>query len=407
MLSKAVCARGLALVDLAGTERLKKVVILNPKGGSGKTTLAFGVAGYLACTGRTVALLDMDRQGSSHRWLGNRSAELPAIRFLSAPADAAGTISVPADIDVVVIDAPAALSAEELTDYTCGMHAILVPVLPSDIDIHAASQLVSDLLLKAQVSRRNGRLGIVANRVKQRTIAYRQLMRFLESLSIRLIGVLRDSQNYTRAAAEGRCLHEMTASQVSKDMAQWKAITEWLEDRLATPLTPRDWLRPATRRRPKRRLQRMLLPAAAVIGGLAIGTWHFAGTYKTPAGAASRLTDPPITLSSTPIQPIVSYRQTSTITPREHRPEALVPQATEPTATQVDEPAPRWRLAGVVQSGGARVLVLHDPSSDTTVNLNIDREFEGWSVADSGSNYAVLRRGSREIRLALNEEIAN
>ena len=308
---------------------------------------------------------------------------------------------------MVVIDAPAALSAEELTDYTCGMHAILVPVLPSDIDIHAASRLVSDLLLKAQVSRRNGRLGIVANRVKQRTIAYRQLMRFLESLSIKLIGVLRDSQNYTRAAAEGRCLHEMAASQVSKDMAQWKAITEWLEDRLATPLTPRDWLRPATRRRPKRRLQRMMLPAAAVIGGLAIGTWYLAGTYKTPVGATSRLTDPPITLSSTPIQPIVPYHQTSTTTPRENRPEALVHQATEPTATQVDEPGSRWRLVGVVQSGGARVLVLNDRSSDSTVNLSIDSEFDGWSVADSGRDYAVLRQGSREIRLGLNEETTN
>lgn len=395
------------MVDLAGTKRLKRVVILNPKGGSGKTTLAFGIAGYLACTGRTVALLDMDRQGSSKRWLENRPAELPAIRSLSAPADTAGRISVPSDIDVVVIDAPAALSAEELADYTCGMHAILVPVLPSDIDIHAASRLVSDLLLKAQVSRRNGRLGIVANRIKQHTIAYRQLMRFLKSLSIRLIGVLRDSQNYARAAAEGRCLHEMTASRVSKDMAQWIAITEWLEDRLATPLTPRDWLRPATNRHPRRRLQRMILPAAAVIGGLAIGAWYLAGKYETPVGAISRLPDPAIVSSSAPIQPIVPYRQTSTIALQENRSEALEHKASEPTAIQVDEPGSRWHLAGVVQGGGARVLVLNDRSNDTTVNLSTDREFDGWSVADSGSDYAVLRQGSREIRLGLNEETTN
>ena len=107
--------------------------------GSGKTTLAFSIAGYLAWTGRKVALLDMDRQGSSKRWLQNRSPKLPAILALSAPADPAARISVPSDIDVVVIDAPAALSAEALADYTCGMHAILVPVLPSDIDIHAAT----------------------------------------------------------------------------------------------------------------------------------------------------------------------------------------------------------------------------------------------------------------------------
>ena len=149
------------------------------------------------------------------------------------------------------------------------------------------------------------------------------------------------------------------------------------------------------------------LPAAAVIGGLAIGTWYFAAIYKTPVGATSRLTDPPIPLSSAPIHPIVPNRQTSTSTPRENRPEAKVHQATEPTATQVDDPGSRWRLAGVVQSGGARVLVLNDRSSDTTVNLSIDSEFDGWSVADSGRDYAVLRQGSREIRLGLNEETTN
>lgn len=391
-------------MNLSGTEDLKRVVILNPKGGSGKTTLAFSIAGYLAWTGRKVALLDMDRQGSSKRWLQNRSPKLPAILALSAPADPAARISVPSDIDVVVIDAPAALSAEALADYTCGMHAILVPVLPSDIDIHAASRLVSDLLLKAQVSRRNARLGIVANRIKERTIAYRQLMRFLESLSIKLIGVLRDSQNYARAAGEGCCLHEMTASKVSKDMAQWEGITKWLEDRLATPLTPRDWLRPTASRRPKRRLPSLMLPAAAVIAGLAVATWYFAESSQTKDGVPSELSDPSITLGATSIQPIIRNRQNSVITPEENHSEAPAQQASEPPAAKIDEPGARWRLAGVVQSGGARVLVLNDRANDTTVNLSVDGEFDGWTVADSGSNYAVLRQDSREVRLALNNE---
>jgi len=391
-------------VDLAGNERLKRVVVLNPKGGSGKTTLAFGIAGYLACTGRTVALLDMDSQGSSRRWLQNRSAELPTIRALSAPADPSGKINVPSDIDVVVIDAPAALSAENLADYTCGMHAILVPVLPSDIDIHAASRLVSDLLLKAQVSRRNGRLGIVANRIKERTISYRQLMRFLESLSIKLIGVLRDSQNYTHAAAEGRCLHEMAASQVSKDMEQWTAIASWLEDRLATPLTPRDWRRPASGRRSKRHRQWMLLPAAAAISGLAIASWHFSGTNQLPVDPSGELPNSSTTLSATPSQPIIRNDQAPTRTSYEDRSEVPLLQASEPVVIRGDESDVRWRLTGVVQWDGARMLVLNDLSTDTTVHVSIDDEFNGWSIADSGSDYAVLRQGNREVRLALNEQ---
>lgn len=392
-------------MNLRGAKSLKKVVILNPKGGSGKTTLAFSIAGYLAGTGRSVALLDMDRQGSSRRWLRNRSAELPVIQSLPPPAEPTGKIDIPTGVDVVVIDAPAALSAEKLIDYTCGMHAILVPVLPSDIDIHAASRLVSDLLLKAQVSRRNGRLGIVANRVKERTIAYRQLMRFLESLSIKLIGILRDSQNYTHAAAEGRCLHEMAASQVSKDMAQWSAITNWLEERLAAPLTPRDWLRPAVAPgRPRHRLRRMTLPAAAAIGSITIAAWILAGTNVTPAESSLDLSDPADALDATPILPIVMNHRTSPVSTDDNSSMALVPPVSEGATTDSGEPASRWRLTGVVQSGDARVLVLNDRSKDSTVNLSIDAEVDGWSVADSGSNYAVLRHGSREVRLALNEE---
>ena len=270
------------MLDLKGTRRLHKIVVLNPKGGSGKTTLAFNLAGYLASTGRRVGLLDMDRQGSSRHWLSNRSPELASIEALPAP-DRSGCVAVPDGIDFVVIDAPAGLMGEQLIDYTCGSHAVLVPVLPSDLDIHAASRLVKDLLLVAQISRRNGRLGIVANRVKERTVAYRQLMRFLESLSIRLIGILRDSQNYTRAAALGRCIHELPPSQAARDLEQWRAVTKWLEDRLATPLNMRDHLRP-TEPRPNSKRQRypVLFPAAAAVGAVAVATWFLFATKPAP-----------------------------------------------------------------------------------------------------------------------------
>ncbi|MBM4196860.1 MAG: ParA family protein [Gammaproteobacteria bacterium] len=94
-----------------------------------------------------------------------------------------------------------------------GAHAILVPVLPSDMDIHAVSQLVADLLLVAKVSRRMGRLGVIANRVRENTVAYRRLIRFLESLNIPVVGILRDSQNYVHAVEHGLGIHELPHTQ--------------------------------------------------------------------------------------------------------------------------------------------------------------------------------------------------
>ena len=139
------------MLRFKGSANLRRIVVLNPKGGAGKTTLAFNLAGYIASTGRKVALVDMDRQGSSTRWLQNRPPELPHVHGISvtdSSPDASGDrcIVVPEDIDVAVIDAPAGLAGHQLVDYTCGAHATIIPVLPSDLDVHAASRLISDLL---------------------------------------------------------------------------------------------------------------------------------------------------------------------------------------------------------------------------------------------------------------------
>lgn len=228
---------------------LKRIVVINPKGGSGKSTLATNVAGFLSASGCPVALMDFDPQGSALRWLQNRSNERPEVFGISAcEHDTTMTRSfqmkVPHHIRHLVVDTPAALQAPELAEFTRGAHAILVPVLPSDIDIHAATRLVSDLLVIAKVSRRMGRLGVIANRVRENTVGYRKLMRFLDRLSIAVIGELRDSQNYVHAADQGIGIHEMRASRVRKDLESWVPIGEWLEVRLKTALTVRDLLKP-------------------------------------------------------------------------------------------------------------------------------------------------------------------
>jgi chromosome partitioning protein len=237
------------LFKTPGHPDLKKIVVLNPKGGSGKSTLATNLAGYFSARGTPVALLDFDPQGSSMRWLSNRPDSFPAVHGIAAfKRENAMTRSwqmrIPRDVRHSIIDMPAALDVQQLIEYTRGAHAIFVPVLPSDIDIHAASRLIADLLVVAKVSRRMGRLGVVANRVRENTLGYRKLQKFLDRLSLNVIGELRDSQNYVHAADQGIGIHEMQPSRVQKDLLGWNAISFWLQNRLATPLSARDLFRP-------------------------------------------------------------------------------------------------------------------------------------------------------------------
>jgi chromosome partitioning protein len=375
---------------------LHRIVVLNPKGGSGKTTLAFNLAGYLAATGRRVAIIDMDPQGSSTRWLHNRSSELPAILGISVTdfnleATKQKCIVVPEEIEYAVIDAPAGLPGDRLIDYTCGAHAILVPVLPSDLDIHAASRLISDLLLKAQVSRRNERLGIVANRVKERTIAYQQLRQFLSRLSIAVVGHIRDSQNYARAAQKGLCIHEMPRSRVGKDLEQWEVVSLWLERRLVMPLTPRDLLRPAEAATPRQRLRpAALIPAAAAAAVFGVSLWFWSSMHS-PNDAQT--VDQSATI-------IIEPTSQTELAVEELTKESLVVSAGE-------ELRDKWQLSGVAHRGGSSVLILRDRLEQSSRRINDDADLDGWIVKEFGPDYAVFAQNGKEVRLVLNEDIGH
>jgi chromosome partitioning protein len=216
--------------------QLQKIVLLNPKGGSGKSTIATNLAAYYAWKGFRTALMDTDPQGSGIRWLKLRPRGLPPIAAINGFERPMGVtrsfaLRTPPGTERLIVDTPAALAAQQMPEVIRDASAIVVPVLPSDIDTHAASRCIADLLLVAKVHRSERRLMIVANRARRYTKAFQSLIRFLQSLRIPVGAVLRDSQAYVRSAESGLGIHEMKGSLLRDDLETWKPLIEWLDQR--------------------------------------------------------------------------------------------------------------------------------------------------------------------------------
>jgi len=214
---------------------MRRIIVLNSKGGCGKTTIATNLASYYAARGLATTLLDHDPQGSSIRWLDSRSDEYGPIHGVEAYQRARGDVTrswqlrVPPETERVVIDAPAGIAGQALVEYVTQVDVILIPVLPSPIDIHAASRFIQDLLLVGKVRTRDIRLGVVANRVKENTLVFQALERFLNSLRLPFVARLRDTQYYVRAAERGVGIHDLEDSRVERDKEQWSGLIDWLE----------------------------------------------------------------------------------------------------------------------------------------------------------------------------------
>lgn len=230
-------------------KNLNTIVVLNPKGGCGKTTLATNIASYYARRGPMPAIMDCDPQGSTMSWLDKRDAARPPIHGIAAykktmQATRSWQLRVPNETTNLIIDSPASLSREALRELTGDATSILVPVLPSSIDIHAASRCIADLLLVAKIDRRDNKLAVVANRTRQHTRSFDKLMRFLDSLGIPVIAVLRDSQIFVRATEHGLGLADLQPHRVKKDIDELGKIISWLD---SWPTRRRDAAKPVHR----------------------------------------------------------------------------------------------------------------------------------------------------------------
>ncbi len=201
------------------------IVVANPKGGVGKTTLATHIAGYFASRGHPVMLGDVDRQQSARTWLALRPAGLARIAAWEVAHDE--VVRPPKGTTHVVLDTPAGLHGKRLDEVMKLADKVLIPLQPSIFDIHATHEFVRQLLAHKRSDR--VKFAIVGMRTREGTISTDQLRGFLDALKVPLLGFLRDTQNYVHLAAHGLTLWDVGSARFERDLEQWQPLTHWLD----------------------------------------------------------------------------------------------------------------------------------------------------------------------------------
>lgn len=206
---------------------MRSVLIANPKGGCGKTTIATNVAGFFARKGKRVVLSDMDRQGSSTHWLERRPAQLPTIHQWNGRKDASFEYGF--NPDWVIMDAPAGIRGDALKTAVRNVEKIIIPILPSMPDMEATQDFIQLLVEYKRILKGRCKIGLVANRVNQRVLAARELDDFLSQFDLPLVTHLRDTQNYVQVINAGVSLFDLPFYRSTKDRTEWKPLIQWLK----------------------------------------------------------------------------------------------------------------------------------------------------------------------------------
>jgi chromosome partitioning protein len=207
---------------------MRRIMVLNSKGGSGKSTIATNLAAYYATQSANVVLADMDPQGSSMAWLEARPAGRGLIKGVRAGE---GAPRPGRNTEVVIYDAPAAMHGKDLNALVRRAETFIVPVLPSPIDMRAASDFIAELRANRKVANKQAKFAVVVNRARIYTRIYGELEVFLKKLRVPLLTSLRDSMNYVRCAQRGIGIHELPPYESNTDREQWKPIVSWLRSK--------------------------------------------------------------------------------------------------------------------------------------------------------------------------------
>jgi len=205
---------------------MRSILVVNPKGGCGKTTIATNLATYYSVWDTSTALVDLDPQQSSMDWLRVRpDTENPIQGFNGLQ----GQIFPDQGTERIIYDAPARTDSAKVAKLIKLVDVVIIPVLPSAIDMRVAASFVADIVTRVRANNAYAIIGVVANRAQKNYHSYTALLSFLKALDVPFVGVLRNSQNYVKAADSGVGIFEMPSTEVERDMLEWKPIIHWIE----------------------------------------------------------------------------------------------------------------------------------------------------------------------------------
>ncbi len=210
---------------------MRTILILNPKGGCGKSTLATNIASYFSCQGQVVTLADCDPQSSSKDWL---MARPPALATIHSAVLVKDNLRVSKDTEILIMDTPAAISEQRLHRFISQAETMVIPINASPIDIRAAERFIKQLFSFNQIINKKIKIATVANRIREDTLIAAKLDYYLSGLTlpnnkrISFITMLRNSQNYIHAAERGMSIFELPPSKTYYDREQWAPLLRWL-----------------------------------------------------------------------------------------------------------------------------------------------------------------------------------
>lgn len=208
---------------------MKTILVASSKGGAGKTTLATNLAAYFALEGKRTVLVDADPQHSSTRWAERRAELETAVLPIDGSSKRNWRAGLPEDAERVVIDAPAGSMATDLEQFMEHVDAIVVPVLPSALDIEATVGFLNSLSKVPRVHKRKLPVGLVVNRSKPWTNTSQQAVEMLKTWPYPVVAQLRDTQAYVVLAGLGRSLFDYRSAQVRDHQADWDPLLKWLK----------------------------------------------------------------------------------------------------------------------------------------------------------------------------------
>ena len=207
---------------------MQKILVASSKGGCGKTTIATNLAAHFAQEGKNTVLVDADRQGSSQRWAEKR-AGLPAAVLAISALRPNWENKIPEDAERVIVDGPAGIRAGELAELLDGVDALLIPVLPSRIDLEASEVFLREIANLARIKRGKVAVGLVGNRLKPWTTASQEAVEEIKRLPFPLLAQLRDTQGYVLVAGLGKSIFDYHSELIRTHQQDWDKLLRWLK----------------------------------------------------------------------------------------------------------------------------------------------------------------------------------